>query len=99
MGELSDEVAARFEQFKHHFDRQARKAEELAAEANAINAKIEAQVARVKQGLPSPESCVDCWVKDGVDARHVPRKAADPTNFDRWTCPKCGRYHDVKFKS
>lgn len=93
---MAYDPAERFENRKSEIEHERLKAEELKAQANAIKLKTDAQLARIKQGLPSPESCADCWIDDGIDSRWTAMRTPshNPSKFDRWLCEQCGYTFD-----
>ncbi len=95
MADPADETRVRFEQHKNKITRERQKAQELKAEAEAIEAQTSAKLSRIQKGLPESDSCPDCWVERGDAITIVSRTAADPAHFDRWACPKCGYGFDV----
>ena len=91
----TDPAAERFDQYKRKIERERQEAEKLKAQANAIEAKTNAQLSRIERGLPESDACPDCWVERGETSIFVARTADDPSRFDRWGCPKCGWHFDV----
>ena len=61
------------EEDEANFDRQAREAQ---AKKKAVIEKL----LRLERGLPSPDSCLHCWVEDGIDSRFVADRSDDPAN-------------------
>jgi hypothetical protein len=95
MADADREIAKRLLQYRHLFDGELKKAEELEAHAQNIRALIAVQKARVDQGLPSPDACADCWVQRGKNVMVVPRVSPGHDKLDRWGCPNCGWHFDV----
>ncbi len=95
MADAEREIAKRLLQYRHHFDGEIKRAEEVEAQARAIRAHIGTQLARLDQGLPAPDACPDCWVQRGKNVMVVPRLSPEHDKFDRWGCPSCGWYFDV----
>lgn len=96
MTELADETAARFQELKRAIDQKREQAKELNAQAKAIEAETDAQARRIDVGLPLTDACPDCWVHRGETNILIPRRAADPSRFDRWGCAKCGWYFELR---
>lgn len=90
MADLSDF----FENHRRKIERRAQDAQEHQAQADAITAEIREQQARINAGPPEADACPDCWVERGDTNIIVARRAADPSRFDRWGCPKCGFHFD-----
>jgi hypothetical protein len=86
----------RFEQHKLHIEQENAKADALKVESDRIKAQIQEKRLRIEQGLPSPESCTDCWVDAGIDSRFspIPRRDSTPIKFDSWACHRCGYSFD-----
>lgn len=95
MAEVSRENAKRMLAHRHHFDSEARKADELEAQALGIRSRIAAQKERADQGLPDPGACPDCWVLHGRTVTVVPRVSDKHDKFDRWGCTSCGWHFDI----
>jgi len=84
----------KLEEQEREFDRQARDAQAKMAEAQARKRAIIDKLMRLERGVPSPETCLNCYLEEGVDRRMKPVAADDPTRFDRWLCSACGEHID-----
>ena len=84
----------RLEAQEQELDRQIHAAQEKVAEAQARKRAIVDKLIRLERGLPSSETCLNCYLEEGEDRRMEPVAAEDPTRFDRWLCSACGEHID-----
>ena len=83
----ADDVLKRFLEIQAGFEAEAKK-------AGSPPPELEAQMARVKGGLPSVDTCPDCFLVRGVDSRFVPGPPDKDGDSHRLVCPECGWDHD-----
>ena len=97
MADIPDELAQEYHNYKVRLQRKRAEADEYQARADQIKAEMKEQEARLSAGPSDPHSCPHCFMERGETNTIVARTAADPEHFDRWACPKCGFYFDVRF--
>ncbi|HUO03072.1 MAG TPA: hypothetical protein VMU31_09850 [Rhizomicrobium sp.] len=95
MADADREIARRLLHHRQHFEREERAASDLEAQAHAIRTRIHAAKERADRGLPSPDTCPDCWVLHAKKVAVVPKVSVRHDKYDRWGCPDCGWHFDV----